>query len=151
VIIANCHAESMEAEQGQPPSEDDSMGNERPITVEVLKEFLDAFNQHNVDAVMGFFAEDCTMYLPRGPKPWVQRLVGKAEVREGVVNRFAGLPDAHYGNDSHWVCGNLGVSTWTLTGTPSSGVQLEVKGIDLLEFREGKVVQKDSYWKIVEC
>lgn len=126
------------------------MANDQSVTAETLKEFLDAFNQHDLDAVMEFFAKDCTMYMPRGPKPWGQRLVGRAKVREGVVSRFAGLPDAHYGNDSHWVCGNMGVSKWTLTGTTTSGIQVEVQGVDLLEFQEGKIVQKDSYWKIVE-
>jgi ketosteroid isomerase-like protein len=126
------------------------MEDEQPLTVELLKAFLEAFNRHDVDAIMDFFAKDCTMYLPRGPEPWGQRLVGKADVRAGVAGRFAGLPDAHYGKDSHWVCGDLGVSRWELTGTTSSGSQLRVQGIDLLHFRDGKIVQKDSYWKAVE-
>jgi len=27
---------------------------------------------------------------------------------------------------------------------------LEVRGTDLFEFRNGKILRKDSYWKIVE-
>ena len=99
---------------------------------------------------MEFFADDCVMELPRGPDPWGQRYTGKAQVREGVATRFAGVPDVHYGNDRHWVCGKMGVSEWTLTGTTSSGDRLEVRGCDHWEFRDGKVVKKDSYWKIVE-
>jgi hypothetical protein len=37
-----------------------------------------------------------------------------------------------------------------LTGTTLAGAQIRVRGVDLLEFREGKVTRKDSYWKIVE-
>jgi len=48
------------------------------------------------------------------------------------------------------VSGNLGVSTWLLTGTAQSGERIRVRGVDLLEFRDGKVIKKDSYWKIVE-
>ena len=44
----------------------------------------------------------------------------------------------------------MGVSEWTLTGTTTSGVRLEVRGTDHYEFRAGKVVRKDAYWKIVE-
>jgi len=25
-----------------------------------------------------------------------------------------------------------------------------VRGVDLLEFRDGKMIKKDSYWKIIE-
>ena len=126
------------------------MDDANSVKVQMLEKFVEAFNRHDIEAVMAFFADDCRMYMPRGPEPWGQRLVGKAAVREGVARRFEGLPDAHYGNDSHWVCGSLGVSRWTLTGTMLSGTHLEVQGVDLLEFQAGKIVSKDSYWKIVE-
>ena len=90
------------------------------------------------------------MEMPRGPHPWGERYVGKSQVREGLATRFAGIPDVHYGEDRYWVCGNMGVSEWTLTGTTSSGDRLEVRGCDHWEFRDGKVIKKDSYWKIVE-
>ena len=64
--------------------------------------------------------------------------------------RFEGLPDVHYGDDRHWVCGDLGVSEWTITGTTPAGQRIEARGVDLLEFRAGKIVRKDSFWKIVE-
>ena len=64
--------------------------------------------------------------------------------------RFVGVPDVHYEEHRHWVCGDMGVSEWTLTGTTTSGVRLEVRGTDHYEFRAGKVVRKDAYWKIVE-
>lgn len=41
-------------------------------------------------------------------------------------------------------------SEWLLTGTTAGGDRVEVRGCDLFEFRLGKVVRKDSYWKIVE-
>ena len=52
--------------------------------------------------------------------------------------------------DRHWACGDFGVSEWTLTGTSTSGKSLEVRGVDLLEFVDGKITRKDSFWKIVE-
>ena len=123
---------------------------EQTVTVETLEEIAEAFNRHDLDAIMEFFAEDCVLEMPRGPYPWGQRYVGKSQVREGLATRFAGIPDVHYGEDRHWVCGNMGVSEWTVTGTTSSGDRLEVRGCDHWEFLDGKVVKKDSYWKIVE-
>ncbi len=123
---------------------------EQAVTVETLKEIAEAFNRHDLDAIMEFFAEDCVLEMPRGPYPWGQRYEGKSQVREGLATRFAGIPDVHYGEDRHWVCGNMGVSEWTLTGTTGSGDRLEVRGCDHWEFRDGKVIKKNSYWKIVE-
>jgi ketosteroid isomerase-like protein len=126
------------------------MTENQQVTEESLKQFPEAFNQHDLDAIMGFFAEDCSMDLPRGPRPWGKRLVGKTQIREGCEARFTGLPDVHYGDDRHWVCGDYGFSEWTLTGTTASGDRIEVRGTDHLEFRDGKIIRKDSYWKIVE-
>ncbi len=120
------------------------------ITTATLKGFLAAFNAHDLDAIMEFFSDDCEFLMPRGKEPWGTRYVGKPAVREGLANRFAGIPDVHYGDDNHWVAGNLGVSTWTLTGTSKTGDRIRVRGVDLLEFRNGKIIRKDSYWKIVE-
>lgn len=126
------------------------MMNDNAVTVETLKAFLDAFNRHDLDAIMSFFADDCVFYMPRGAEPWGQRFMGRDAVREGLASRFAGLPDVHYGDDRHWACGQFGVSEWLLTGTTTAGKRIEVRGVDLLEFRDGKIIRKDSYWKIIE-
>jgi ketosteroid isomerase-like protein len=118
---------------------------------EMLKAVLDAFNAHDVEAIMAFFTEDCVMEMPRGPAPGGRRLVGKQQVREGIQARFDGIPDVHYGADRHWVCGDRGVSEWTLRGTQQTGETIAVRGCDLWEFVDGKISRKDSYWKIVEC
>ena len=126
------------------------MANDQPVTVETLQAFLDAFNRHDLDDIMSFFADECVLYMPRGSEPWGARLVGREAVREGLASRFAGLPDVHYGDDRHWTCGRLGVSERLITGTMQTGKRIEVRGVDLLEFEGGKIIRKDSYWKIVE-
>lgn len=120
------------------------------VTLDLLQSLLDAFNRHDLDAIMGFFADECVLYMPRGSAPRGDRFVGKAAVRAGLSRRFEGLPDVHYGDDRHWVCGDLGVSEWTLTGTTRTGARIEVRGVDLLEFTDGRIMRKDSFWKIVE-
>jgi len=120
------------------------------VTVETLKAIADAFNAHDLDAIMEFFADDCSFDMPRGGEPWGRRLTGKAAVREGFASRFKGLPDVHYGDDRHFVSGDRGVSEWLLTGTTPDGHSVRVRGCDLWEFRDGQVIRKDSYWKIVD-
>jgi ketosteroid isomerase-like protein len=127
-----------------------SVSEQPSISVETLKAVLEAFNRHDLEGVLGFFAEECVLEMPRGRDPWGQRFEGKAQVRDGLASRFAGIPDVHYADDRHWVCGDRGVSEWLLTGTTAAGVRLRVRGCDLWEFRDGQVTRKDSYWKIVE-
>lgn len=119
------------------------------VSTELLRSFLDAFNRHDLDAIMDFFADECVFYMPRGAGPRGDMYLGKADVRAGLATRFAGLPDVHYGEDRHWACGEFGVSEWTLTGTTAQGQALEVRGVDLLEFTGGKITRKDSFWKIL--
>src|SRR5690606_7211972 len=96
----------------------------RQVSEQVLREFLEAFNRHDLDSIMGYFADDCVFYMPRGAGPRGDAYLGKAAVREGLAKRFEGIPDVHYGDDRHWACGSLGVSEWTLTGTTSSGARV---------------------------
>jgi len=119
------------------------------LTTETLEAIADAFNRHDLDAIMSFFAEDAVFESPKGPDAWGRRFVGREQVREGLAARFAGIPDVHYGDGVHWVSGDRGVSEWTLTGTTTDGEQLRLRGCDLWTFRDGRVVKKDSYWKIV--
>lgn len=122
------------------------------FTEQTLKQILEAFNRHDLDAIMEYFSDDCSFDFPRGPEFYGQRFTGKAQVREALAGRFKGIPDVHYGDDSHWISadGNMGVSEWTLTGTTTSGVNLKVRGCDLWTFKNGEITKKNSFWKIVE-
>jgi len=126
------------------------MSQQQVVSPETPRAILDAFNAHDLDAIMEFFADDCSLDMPRGPDPSARRFVGKAAVREGLATRFKGLPDVHYSDDRHWIAGSMVISEWLLTGTTPDGVPVRVRGCDHYEFRDGRVVRKDAYWKIVE-
>jgi ketosteroid isomerase-like protein len=66
------------------------MPQHQSISIETVKALLDAFNAHDLDAIMEFFADDCSLDMPRGPDPWGQRFVGKAAVREGFSHTLQG-------------------------------------------------------------
>lgn len=120
--------------------------------VEVLRQVLEAFNTHDLDAIMAYFAEDCVFESPRGTDRWGSRFVGKEEVRRGLAARFEGIPDVSYADDDHFACGHRGVSEWTISGTTVTGERVDVRGCDLWTFGDhGKIVRKDSFWKIREA
>ena len=86
----------------------------------------EAFNAHDLDRIMMFFADDCILEMPRGPHAWGARFEGKQAVRQGLASRFKGLPDVDYGNEEHFVDAHrqTGISKWTLTGTTQEGRRL---------------------------
>lgn len=118
---------------------------------EDLRNFLDAFNKHDVDRIMEYFSDDCVLETPRGPEIWGNRYVGQDAVREILSYRFGWLPDMHYGRDEHWAKGKLGVSRWVLTGNSVDGDRIEVQGCDVMQLDDaGFICHKDSYWKIIQ-
>ena len=119
-------------------------------SIAVLEGICAAFNAHDLDAIMAFFVDDCVLEMPRGPDPWGRRAEGREAVRALLATRFAGLPDVHYGDERHFVDGDTGISTWTITGTPVGGGRIEVNGCDFYTFRGERIVKKNSFWKIRE-
>jgi len=117
--------------------------------LEVLERVLDAFNGHDLDAIVAEFADDCVFDAPRGPDPGGARFIGREGVRRGFAARFEGIPDVSYADGGHFVSGDRGVSEWTITGTTTDGDPVEVRGCDLWTFDDDdRIVRKDSFWKI---
>ena len=117
------------------------------VTTERLQQFADAWNRHDVDALMSFMTDDCVFEASAGPDVAGTRSVGREAVRAAYAEVFATFPDARWGNATHFVCGDRGVSEWTFTGTRSDGSRVEVHGCDLFRFRDGKIALKNSYRK----
>ena len=56
------------------------MVQQEAVSVGTLRAITKAFNAHDLDAIMEFFADDCSLDMPRGPEPWGQRFTGKVAV-----------------------------------------------------------------------
>lgn len=117
------------------------------ITPQFLQDFADAWNRHDVDALMSFMTDDCVFEASAGPDECGTRYVGPAEVRAGFVDVWTVYPDAHWGGARHLVYGDRGLSEWTFTGTRADGSRVQVHGCDLFTFRDGKIALKNSYRK----
>jgi steroid delta-isomerase-like uncharacterized protein len=117
------------------------------VTTEMLQAFADAFNRHDVDAIMSFMTEDCVFEASAGPDICGSRYVGRGAVRAGFAEVWAIFPDAQWSNARHFVFEDRGVSEWTFTGTRADGTRVEVHGCDLFTFRDGRISLKNSYRK----
>src|SRR5262249_55848830 len=119
-------------------------------TSELMKEINAAFNSRDVDSIMSFFAEDCTFLMARGPEPEGRRVHGKAAVRKVLADRFRVITNMRWDHVDSFITGSRAVTVWIVTGTGSDGEKLNYRGCDLYEFRGDKILNKDTYWKLVE-
>jgi len=113
----------------------------------LLDRFADAWNRHDLDALMSMMTDDCVFEASAGRQANGQRSEGTQAVRAAYAAVFETFPDAHWANPRHFVAGNRGVSEWAFTGTHTDGTRVEVTGCDLFTFRDGRIAIKNSYRK----
>ena len=117
------------------------------VTIEFLQAFADAWNRHDVNALMEFMTHDCVYETSSGLDVYGTRYEGQKAVREGFASVWESFPDAQWLGARHFVVGSRGVSEWTFTGTNKDGQSVEVDGCDVFTFRDGKILIKNSYRK----
>jgi ketosteroid isomerase-like protein len=113
----------------------------------LLERFADAWNRHDLDALMSMMTTDCVFEASSGPDVNGRRSEGQEAVRAAYADVFEAFPDARWGHPRHLVIGDRGVSEWTFTGTQRDGTRVAVNGCDLFTFREQKIAVKNSYRK----
>jgi hypothetical protein len=69
----------------------DRVGEANPKLLHWLCPFL----AHDLDRMMRFFSENCSLEMPPGPDPWGSRSAGIAAVREALRSRGIGNPNVH--------------------------------------------------------
>lgn len=122
--------------------------NSIPVDEALLKSFNEAWNRHDIDALMSFMADDCVFQAVAGPDEVGRRFVGRAAVREGFEAAWRTFPDAQWTDGVHFVAGDRGVSESTFRGTRAAdGLRVEARMVDVFTFRDGRIAVKDAYRK----
>jgi ketosteroid isomerase-like protein len=119
----------------------------QPVTIETLAAFGDAWNRHDIDALMGFMSDDCVFQTAAGPDACGTRITGPEAVRKAFAAAWQAVPDARWNNGVHFVQGDFGTSQWTFTGTAADGSRIESDGIDVFTFKDGKIQLKNVFRK----
>jgi steroid delta-isomerase-like uncharacterized protein len=65
------------------------------VTTQWLQAFADAWNRHDVDALMSFMSDDCVFEASAGPEVCGTRFEGREAVRAAFADVWATFPDAH--------------------------------------------------------
>ena len=115
-------------------------------TIETIERFNEAFNRHDVDAVMALMTDD-VLFENTSPAPDGERYVGQAAVRGFWERLFAGAPNAVFECEELFAAGDRAVVRWLYRWAPDGERPGHVRGVDIFRVRDGKVSEKLSYVK----
>jgi ketosteroid isomerase-like protein len=114
-------------------------------TLLVIEHFNDAFNRHDVDAIMASMTDDCVFENTR-PAPDGERVEGQARVRAVWEEFFRRSPKAIFEAEEMFAAGDRCVVRWVYHWV-RDGVPGHVRGVDIFRIRDGRVAAKLSYVK----
>lgn len=120
-------------------------GTLESATLATIERFNEAFNRHDVDAVMAVMTEDCVFDSTR-PPPDGERIEGQAAVRRFWEELFSRSPHARFETEEAFAAGDRCVVRWVYHWI-RDGVPGHVRGVDVFRVRDGKVAEKLSYVK----
>ena len=112
-------------------------------TLAAIDRFNDAFNRHDVDAVMALMTADC-VFESTAPAPDGQRHEGAAAVRAVWESFFTSTPRARFEAEEIFATGDRAVVRWIFHWDGQGG---HVRGVDVMKVRDGKVSEKFAYVK----
>ena len=115
--------------------------------LKMLVAFNDAWNKHDIEALMSMMAPECSFHAVGGPDLLGLTYTGRDEVRKGFEAAWQNFPDAQWIDGDHFVVGDRGVSESTFTGTAKDGSRVEARMVDVFTFHNGKIAIKNAFRK----
>jgi len=120
---------------------------------ELLDRYVELYNAGDLDACMELYADDAAQRMHDGV------FEGTEEIRDRLARDLVAFPDAKYVVDSFFADGDRFADEWTFTGTntgplrlpdgtevPATGKPVEIKGMEFVEVRDGKIVVDNLYY-----
>jgi ketosteroid isomerase-like protein len=120
--------------------------NMQESNLELLERFNAAFNRQDADGMMACMSVDC-VFENTYPSPEGERYSGWPDVRIFWVEFFQRSPSARLDFEEIVVMGERGFQRWIYSWQDESGGHGHVRGVDVLHFQDGLIVEKLSYVK----
>lgn len=117
------------------------------LTHEIVDSVGDAFNANDIDAVMKHFAEDAVFDHAVGPDEHGVRFEGKNTIRDVFDGLFKKVASVHWETLDCAIAGNKAYCEYRRTATHKDGKKDEFLSVDILTYRDGLIVHKDTYYK----
>jgi steroid delta-isomerase-like uncharacterized protein len=120
---------------------------------ELLERYVERYNAGDLEACMKLYAEDAVQWMHDG------LFEGVDAIQERLARDLTAFPDAKYVVESFVEDDDKFADEWTFTGTntgpfrlpdgsevPATGRPVEIKGMELVEVRNGKIVVDNLYY-----
>ena len=121
------------------------MAEKRKELIRLTEKFVTAFNKMDLNEVANSFAENSIYEDSKG-----NRFYGKLEIKKAFEPLLSGqMGQIHFEGDDIFVEEESGkvMTSWTLS-IDLKGSKSKIKGLDLLKFVNGKVLEKIAYRKL---
>jgi predicted ester cyclase len=119
----------------------------------LLERYVELYNAGDLDGVMDLYADDAVQVMPDG------RFEGRSVIGERLAKELIAFPDLHHRFISFVEQDDAFADEWIFVGThtgplvPPDGTELaptgkrvEVRGMELVELRDGKIVVDNLYY-----
>jgi len=119
----------------------------------LLDRYVDRYNAGDLDAVMDLYAEDAVQLMPDGT------FEGQSTIRERLAQELNGVSDVAHRVESFVEQGDAFADEWTFVGThtgavalpdgsqlPPTGKRVEIRGMEFVQVRDGKIVIDNLYY-----
>lgn len=110
-------------------------------SVRTVMDFNDAFNRHDVAAMMQLTSDD-TVFENTHPSPDGTKYSGKQAVTKFWEDFFRESPNAHIDIEEIFGFGNRCVMRWKYTWGDG-----HIRGVDVFKLKDGLIAEKLSYVK----
>jgi steroid delta-isomerase-like uncharacterized protein len=125
---------------------------------ELLERYVELYNAGDLEACMELYAVGASQKMHDGV------FEGIDAIRERLARDLTAFPDAKYVVESFVESGDCFADEWTFTGTntgplrlpdgteaPATGRPVEIKGMELVELRDGKIVVDNLYYDFLSA
>ena len=120
---------------------------------QLLERYVELYNAADLDSCMDLYAEDAVQLMHDGI------FEGRSEIQTRLARDLTTFPDATYTVVSFVEEGDSFADEWTFVGThngpflmpdgtgaPPTGRRIEIKGMELVNVRDGKIVVDNLYY-----
>jgi steroid delta-isomerase-like uncharacterized protein len=126
--------------------------------LELLEYYVEHYNAGDLASCMALYAEDASQRMHDGV------FEGVEDIRARLARDLEAFADAKYVVDSFFAAGDKFADEWTFTGTntgplrlpdgaviPPTGKRVEIKGMEYVEVRDGKIVVDNLYYDFMSA
>ena len=125
--------------------------NNKPnqVTRKLVDALSDAFNSNEIDRVMFFFANEAVFDHAAGPDIHGTSSVGADAIRAVFGDMFERVESVNWETLDVRIEGDKAICQYRRTATFPSGEIHDFRTVDILTFRNDKIIHKDTYFKQV--